>query len=122
MKTLLPLLAALLLPAQMIKAGVFDLNHRAWTELLGKHVVLIDQGRASCVAYADLQTDTRRLQNYLAALFQPRADNPPWAFLARENPRVLDRGLAYLTTHWASSTLLLERKRSLSFLYSDLPV
>ncbi len=59
MKALLPLLAALLLPTQMVGAGEFDLSHRAWTELLGKHVVLIDQRRASGVAYADLQSDSR---------------------------------------------------------------
>ncbi|MGH8694806.1 MAG: DUF547 domain-containing protein [Burkholderiales bacterium] len=68
MKALLPLLAALLLPTQPVGAGEFDLSHRAWTELLAKHVVLIDQGRASQVAYADLQSDSERLRNYLAAL------------------------------------------------------
>ena len=47
MKIMFPLLAALLLPVQIIKADEFDLSHRAWTELLGKHVVLMDQGRAS---------------------------------------------------------------------------
>ncbi|MGH8611523.1 MAG: DUF547 domain-containing protein [Gammaproteobacteria bacterium] len=67
MKALLPLLATLLLPTQIVGASEFDLSHRAWTELLAKYVVLIDQGRASRVAYADLQAD-ERLQNYLAAL------------------------------------------------------
>ena len=68
MKILFPLLAVLLLPVQMVKADEFDLSHRAWTELLGKHVVLMDQGRASRVAYAALQADSGRLQNYLAVL------------------------------------------------------
>ncbi len=68
MKILFPLLAVLLFPVQMIKADEFDLSHRAWTELLGKHVVLMDQGRASRVAYAALQADSGRLQNYLAVL------------------------------------------------------
>ncbi len=62
------LLAALLLPVPMIKADEFDLSHRPWTELLAKHVVLIDQKRASHVAYRDLQADSGRLQDYLAAL------------------------------------------------------
>ncbi|MGH8628635.1 MAG: DUF547 domain-containing protein [Gammaproteobacteria bacterium] len=74
MKALLPLLAALLSfpllwTAQMVKAaGGFDLSHRAWTELLAKHVVLIDHGRASGVAYADLQSDSGQLRNYLQSL------------------------------------------------------
>ncbi len=67
-KVWLSLWAALLFPTPMAEATEFDLTHRAWTELLAKHVMLIDQGRASRIAYADLQADSGRLQTYLAVL------------------------------------------------------
>lgn len=99
MKTLLPLLAALLLPPQVVEAGNFDLSHRAWTELLGKHVVLIDQGRASRVAYADLQTDSGRLQNYLQALSAvSQAEFTEWS---------KNDGLAFLINAYNAFTLKL---------------
>ncbi|MFH0340693.1 MAG: DUF547 domain-containing protein [Chromatiales bacterium] len=99
MKILLPPLAALLLPVQMLKAEEFDLSHRPLTELLAKHVVLIDQGRASRVAYADLQTDSERLQNYLQALSAvSRAGFTGWA----KNDR-----LAFLINAYNAFTLKL---------------
>ncbi len=68
MKPALLLFSALLLPPPMVEAGDFDLSHRAWTEVLAEHLVLIDQGRASAVSYAALKTDGGRLPSYLAAL------------------------------------------------------
>jgi len=75
------------------------LSHRAWTELLGKHVVLIDQGRASRVAYADLQTDSGRLQNYLQGLSAvSQAEFTEWS---------KNDGLAFLINAYNAFTLKL---------------
>ncbi len=100
---LTPLVAVLLFslfwPVQRVEAGGFDLSHRPWTELLAKHVVLIDQGRASRVAYADLRTDSRQLQNYLQALSAvSRAEFTGWA----KNDR-----LAFLINAYNAFTLKL---------------
>ena len=63
---------ALALAAQLFVGGAaaqgFDHEHKAWTALLAKHVVLIDGGKASQVRYADFQKDRSRLKAYTAAL------------------------------------------------------
>jgi hypothetical protein len=46
----------------------FDPQHKAWTVLLAKHVVLTDGGKASLVRYADLAKDRAALKAYLDAL------------------------------------------------------
>lgn len=49
-------------------AQSFDHEHRAWTELLRKHVVLLDGGKASRVNYAGLARDREALMSYREAL------------------------------------------------------
>lgn len=46
----------------------FDPQHKAWTGLLAKHVVLIDGGKASQVRYAGMAKDRASLKAYLDAL------------------------------------------------------
>ncbi len=46
----------------------FDHQHKAWSELLKKHVVVIDGGKASQVRYAALAKDRDALKSYLASL------------------------------------------------------
>lgn len=46
----------------------FDHRHMAWGELLKKHVVVIDGGKASQVRYAELAGDRDALKSYLASL------------------------------------------------------
>src|SRR5690349_9846301 len=46
----------------------FDHTHAAWTALLRKHVVLVGDGKASQVRYADFAKDRAALKAYLAAL------------------------------------------------------
>jgi hypothetical protein len=46
----------------------FDHGHKAWTDLLKKHVVLLDAGKASQVRYADFAQDRAALKNYLQSL------------------------------------------------------
>jgi hypothetical protein len=46
----------------------FDHSHAAWTALLGKHVVLVDGGKASQVRYAGFQQDRAALKGYLDSL------------------------------------------------------
>jgi hypothetical protein len=46
----------------------FDHEHKAWTALLKKHVVLVDGGKASQVRYAGLQQERAVLKDYLATL------------------------------------------------------
>lgn len=66
----LPFLLALLahIFASSALAQGFDHEHRAWTALLKKHVVLIDGGKASQVGYAGFQRDRPALKGYLDAL------------------------------------------------------
>jgi hypothetical protein len=45
-----------------------DHSHAAWTALLTKHVVLISEGRASQVRYAQFAQDRAQLKAYLEAL------------------------------------------------------
>jgi hypothetical protein len=58
----------LLLAAASAAAQGFDHEHRAWTELLRKHVVLMDDGKASRVDYASFARDREVLVSYLEAL------------------------------------------------------
>ncbi len=46
----------------------FDHEHKAWTALLKKHVVLLDGAKASQVRYAGLQQDRAALKDYLGTL------------------------------------------------------
>ena len=59
------LLAALPLTAA---AQTFDHDHKAWAALLKKHVVLIDNNKASQVRYAALAQDRAALKAYLDTL------------------------------------------------------
>jgi len=52
----------------------FDHQHKAWTELLKKHLVLIDGGKASQVRYAALASDREQLKAYLATLSKVSRD------------------------------------------------
>ena len=46
----------------------FDHQHRSWSALLRKHVVLVDGGRISHVHYADFAREHAALRGYLVAL------------------------------------------------------
>jgi hypothetical protein len=46
----------------------FDHTHAGWTALAGKHVVLVDGGKASQVRYAGFAQDRAALKRYLDAL------------------------------------------------------
>ena len=46
----------------------FDHTHAAWAALLGKHLVLVDAGKASQVRYAGFQQDRAQLKQYLETL------------------------------------------------------
>lgn len=46
----------------------FDHEHKAWTTLLKKHVVLLDGGKASRVHYAGFQNDRAELKAYAESL------------------------------------------------------
>lgn len=52
----------------------FDHQHKAWSDLLKRHVVLIDGGKASQVRYAALASDREQLKAYLAALSKVSRD------------------------------------------------
>lgn len=64
------MLVTLLLAALPISAAAqsFDHDHKAWAALLKKHVVLIDNNKASQVRYAALAQDRAALKTYLDAL------------------------------------------------------
>jgi len=67
------IIAALLLlalPSADAAASAIDHEHRAWTQLLRKHVVLLDGGTASRVNYAGLGKDREALKSYREALSQ----------------------------------------------------
>ena len=48
--------------------SAFDREHKAWTALLAKHVVLIDGGKASQLRYAGMAADRAALKAYLDSL------------------------------------------------------
>jgi hypothetical protein len=56
-----------LLAAPVARAA-FDHEHRAWTALLARHVVVLDQGRSSRVRYAGFANDRAALRAYLGTL------------------------------------------------------
>lgn len=61
------LLGLLALPVGSAQAQ-FDHEHKAWSALLKKHVVLLDGGKASQVRYAGFQKDRAALKNYSDSL------------------------------------------------------
>jgi Protein of unknown function, DUF547 len=68
------LATALLAVALMLQLGhataQFDHQHKVWTALLARHVVLIDGGKASQVRYAGMAKDRVAIKSYLEALAQ----------------------------------------------------
>jgi len=58
----------------------FDQAHAAWTALLKKHVVVLNDGRASQVRYADFARDRPALKAYLDTLSRvPEAEFRGWS-------------------------------------------
>lgn len=49
-------------------ASAFDHGHAAWTALLQKHVVLVEEGNASRLRYAGILAERKSLQTYLESL------------------------------------------------------
>lgn len=64
------ILAVLAFGAGQALAQGFDHSHKAWDELLRKHVVLISGGKASQLDYAGMARDRAALKAYLEALSQ----------------------------------------------------
>jgi hypothetical protein len=62
------LAAASLVVAASAAAQGFDHEHKAWTALLKKHVVLLEGGKASQARYAGFQQDRAALKDYLGSL------------------------------------------------------
>lgn len=62
----LSIASVLLMAALPVRA--FDHTHAAWTALLGKHVVVLDGGKASKVRYATFTQDQAVLKAYLDSL------------------------------------------------------
>lgn len=62
------LVSAVLVLAVAPARAQFDHQHKAWTALLAKHVVLINEGRASQVRYAALAAERAALKAYLDTL------------------------------------------------------
>ena len=63
--------SALSLPAlaqTQTQTPAFDHSHAAWTQLLKKHVVLLDGGKASQVRYSGMAAERAALKAYLAQL------------------------------------------------------
>jgi hypothetical protein len=74
--------AALLLAlcAMTASAQAFDHDHKAWTTLLKKHVVLISDGRASQLDYAGMAKERAALKAYLQTLSGvPEAEFKSWS-------------------------------------------
>ena len=67
MNKLLSILLLALLPLTA-NAQSFDHDHKAWSALLKKHVVLIDNGKASQVRYSGFIQDRNELKAYLGTL------------------------------------------------------
>ena len=61
-------LIALVLALACAPAAAFDHSHAAWTGLLQKHVVLLQDGKASRVSYSGMAQDRGALREYLATL------------------------------------------------------
>ena len=60
--------AVALFAAASAAAQGFDHEHKAWSALLKKHVVLLEAGNASQVRYAGFQQDRAALKSYLGTL------------------------------------------------------
>ena len=67
-RRLLTCLMLLLALWQTGAVAAFDHEHKAWSELLRKHVVVQEAGRSSQVSYAGFVQDRPRLKGYLDAL------------------------------------------------------
>jgi len=78
-------------------AHAFDQTHAAWTALLGKHVVVIDGGKASKVNYAAAAQDRAALKSYLDALSKV----PPGEYAGWKKPEQL----AFLINAYNAFTL-----------------
>ncbi len=61
-------LLLLILLSPLAALAQFDHTHAAWTALLKKHVVLIGEGKASQVRYADFARDRPALKAYLETI------------------------------------------------------
>ena len=61
-------LIAFLLFFTCASAAAFDHSHGAWTGLLQKHVLLLEDGKASRVNYSGMAQDRAALREYLATL------------------------------------------------------
>jgi hypothetical protein len=72
MKRLVAILVYTLLPLGYAVGESFDHTYRAWNDLLRKHVVLIDGGKASQVRYAEIRSERAQLQAYLDTLSSVR--------------------------------------------------
>jgi len=68
MARILATLAVALLAFTASARAQFDHQHKAWGQLLEKHVVLIDGGNSSQVRYAAMARDRVALRAYLASL------------------------------------------------------
>ena len=61
-------IVALVLALNAATAYAFDHSHAAWTDLLKKHVVLLQGGNASQLRYAGMQAERKALKAYLDSL------------------------------------------------------
>jgi hypothetical protein len=68
------ILAGALLSASVALAQGFDHSHQAWDALLKKHVVVLQEGRASQLRYAGVAEDRPLLKGYLQALSTTKAE------------------------------------------------
>ena len=66
--SLVTVLLLLALSIGSAAAQGFDHEHKAWSALLKKHVVLVDGGKSSQVRYAGFQQDRAPLKGYLESL------------------------------------------------------
>ena len=64
-KLLIAVVSLLFIPAALAQ---FDQTHAAWSALLKKHVVVIDNGKGSQVKYTDFAKDRAALKAYLDSL------------------------------------------------------
>jgi hypothetical protein len=69
------LLPAMLMVLTSLPAQAFDHAHREWNALLGKHVRLITDGRASQLDYLGIAADRIALKTYLTSLSAVREED-----------------------------------------------
>lgn len=78
--SLVTLLGLLALSTGSAAAQGFDHEHKAWTALLKKHVVLVDGGKASQARYAGFAQDRAELKSYLQSLSKvPQQEFDGWS-------------------------------------------